>query len=105
MNRGMHVPGGLQALTHSGSPGLHLGGVSQHALRQRPPQWLLLRAVHILLECILVFYLVLVEPSNLATNFYAAEQDSILRIFKSETENSRPAILTDRPTSVLLIFV
>ena len=33
------------------------GGVSQHALRQTPPsRQLLLRMVHILLECILVFY-------------------------------------------------
>ena len=45
-----------------GSPGPHLGGspgpnwgVYQHALRQTPPsRWLLLRAVCILLECILV---------------------------------------------------
>ena len=35
--------------------GLAWGGVSQHALRQTPPsRWLLLRAVRILLECILV---------------------------------------------------
>ena len=36
-----------------------LGGVSQHALRQTPPQGrrLLLRTVHILLECILVLIL------------------------------------------------
>ena len=46
--------GGLQAHTQGGSPGP--GGVSQHALRQTPPlhsRRLLLRAVHILLECIL----------------------------------------------------
>ena len=51
---------GLQAHTQGvssgphpgGSPGTHWG-VSQHALRLTPPQ-LLLRAVHILLECILV---------------------------------------------------
>ena len=39
--------GGLQAHTR--------GGLSQHALRQTPlPRWLLLRAVPILLECILL---------------------------------------------------
>ena len=48
--------GGLQAHTQGVSPGPHLGGVSQHALRQTPPpsRRLLLRAVRILLECILV---------------------------------------------------
>ena len=48
-----------------GSPGPHPGGKlrglawggSQHALKQAPPsRRLLLRAVHILLECILVDY-------------------------------------------------
>ena len=47
--------GGLQAHTQGGS-GPQLGSLSQHALRQTPPtpQELLLRAVRILLECILV---------------------------------------------------
>ena len=42
--------------TPGGSPGPHPGGVSQHALRQTPRQ-LLLRVVHILLECILVDFI------------------------------------------------
>ena len=47
-------PGGVHAHTHGG-PGP--GSVSQHALRQTlPSRWLLLRAVRILLECILVIH-------------------------------------------------
>ena len=55
---------GFQAHSQGGSWGVwpgrglqtHTGGVSQHALRQTPPPWWpLLQAVHILLECILVF--------------------------------------------------
>ena len=51
--------GGLQAHTRGeglqGAVQAQAWGVSQHALRQTPPsRWLLLRAVHILLECILV---------------------------------------------------
>ena len=52
--RGSLVPGG------AGSGGCLLPGrlVSQHALKQTPPERrLLLRTVHILLECILVFYI------------------------------------------------
>ena len=60
---------GVSKLTPRGSPGPHPvvsrptpgGFVSQHALSQTP-QWLLLRAVRILLECILVF---LIIPWNL----------------------------------------
>ena len=49
-------PGGSQGPHLGESPGSHLGGVSQHAMRQIPlPQWLLLQAVHILLECILIY--------------------------------------------------
>ena len=59
---GPHPRGKLRGLAWGGSPGPHLGGspgphwgVYQHALRQTPPsRWLLLRAVCILLECILV---------------------------------------------------
>ena len=53
---GPHL-GGLQAHTWGVSRPTP-GGVSQHALRQIPPlqQMLLLRAVHILLECILVLF-------------------------------------------------
>ena len=52
---GPHPGGKLRGLAW-GSAGLHLGGLSQHALRQIPPptRWLLLWAVRILLECILV---------------------------------------------------
>ena len=52
-----------------GSPGPHWGGLQAHtqgdlqrgvcipdALRQTPPQWLLLPAVRILLECIFVLF-------------------------------------------------
>ena len=47
--------GGLQAHTWGESPSHTQRGVSQHALRQTPPpRRLLLRAVRILLECILV---------------------------------------------------
>ena len=49
--------GSLGPHLEGGSPGPHPGGVcvSQHALRQTPPHGqLLLRAVRILLECILV---------------------------------------------------
>ena len=58
----VHTLGDLQAHTWGvsrptpggGSPGTHLG-VSQHALRQTPhSRQLLVRAVRILLECILV---------------------------------------------------
>ena len=55
--------------------------------------------------CEIIIYLVLVEPFNSVTDVYAPEQDPILRIFKSETENSRPVILTDRPVLLLLILV
>ena len=64
---GVWPGGGFQAHTQRGSPGPHPGwvspgpqpewGVYQHALRQTPPppsRRLLLRAVRILLECILV---------------------------------------------------
>ena len=66
--RGIWV-GGLQAHTQGGSWGYlrstprgvsrptPVGCLSQHALRQNPPpRWLLLRAVRILLECILVSF-------------------------------------------------
>ena len=52
---------GLQAHTWAGSPGPHLGespgphpGGGVYPSMHRPPWWLLLRAVRILLECILV---------------------------------------------------
>ena len=60
--------GGISRPTPGGvSPGKHLGGglqvhtrgVSQHALRQTPNMQLLLRAVRILLECILVYFVFL----------------------------------------------
>ena len=53
---GVWPEGGLQAHTQGGLH-VHMGGVSQHALRQSPLHswWLLLWAVRILLECILVF--------------------------------------------------
>ena len=60
-----HTQVGSWGVWPGGSPGPHLGGspgtdpgarVSQHALRQTPPcRQLLLRAVRILLECILVY--------------------------------------------------
>ena len=53
------VLGGLQALTQGGSwgrsgPGPHPRGKLRGSGPAPPPQWLLLRAVRILLECILV---------------------------------------------------
>ena len=47
---------GVSRCTPGGCLQAHTGGVSQHALRQTPPgsRQLLLRAVRILLECILV---------------------------------------------------
>ena len=54
--------GGLQAHTRGGSPGPHPGGVPActEADTPRPPsRWLLLRAVRILLECILVQFIFL----------------------------------------------
>ena len=56
MSQGPHL-GGVSPGPHPGvSPGPHWWRVcvSQHALRQPPPPRLLLRAVRILLECILV---------------------------------------------------
>ena len=50
--------GGLQAHTQGGLQA-HTQGVSQHALRQTPPsRRLLLRAVCMLLECILVYNII-----------------------------------------------
>ena len=69
VSRQAFTGGGLQAHTGGslgphpgGSRGPHLGvsrptpreDVSQHALRQTPPRWLLLQVVRILLKCILV---------------------------------------------------
>ena len=56
--RGVSRQGCLQAHTQGVSPGPHPGGwVSQHAQKQTPSsRQLLLRAVRILLECILVLF-------------------------------------------------
>ena len=60
---GPHPRGKLRGLAWGGSPGPHPGGVlqahtggytSMHWGRHPPSRWLLLRAVRILLECILV---------------------------------------------------
>ena len=69
-----HIQGGLQAHTWGGGLQAHTqgisrptprrvsrptprwAGVSQHALRQTPPPWLLLWVIRILLECILVAF-------------------------------------------------
>ena len=58
----------VQAHHPGGCPGPGPGGVSQHALRQTPSppnRWLMLRAVRILLECILVQSVILLNLSTL----------------------------------------
>ena len=96
-------PRGVQAHTRGGFPGPDPGGcpgpgpeggVSQHALRQTPPnRRLLLRAVRILLKCIVVWY-------NFCRKLHASE--------KNWTERGRegPPPL-DQPlyTSVILYLI
>ena len=56
---GPHPGGKLRGLARGGSPGPHLGGLCIPACTEADPLpggWLLPRAVHILLECILVFF-------------------------------------------------
>ena len=53
---GPHPRGSLRGLARGVSRPTPRRAVSKHALRQPPSWWLLLRAVRILLECILVFH-------------------------------------------------